>query len=176
MPIIGRNTIGALNTQPPTFRAHGLITSANTYTAVPGDAITRYYVYAASLAPGVTFARAAVYTVAGTLPSARLHTPERITILPGAPQWWLGRPVNYPLTPGQTYCIAWIWPLNVNFYYDTVANIISRHDVFILEPVWLPTSYDNDHWSVYAEVTTTPPGPPFRRFPCCAQEPTYCKT
>jgi hypothetical protein len=169
MAVIGYDSVGALSHVANRLWARGTIGAAYQYTATAGDAITRFYAYAKHKAPFFSYVQCAAYTMAGSFPLERLHSPQNCMIAFPAAQWWPSGVLNIPLRPGQTYAVCHTASLNVEQWYDLVSNAGDTNSFATLTDPWDHRLTNNLLYSVYAEVTNTPPGDPAVRFPCCAQ-------
>ncbi len=127
------------------------------YTAVAGDSITSFSVYAKEDSAGGSFDMAA-YTFNGTVPVTRLATP--ITIQLDTPTtWYTSDPVNQALTPGTIYCVAvGNGTHNVaRIYNDSGSgNNRSGHNATgALPATWTHSAYSANRYSIYATVTSS---------------------
>jgi hypothetical protein len=124
-------------------------------TAVTGDTITKFSIYGTSNG-GTTGFDAAIYSIVGGVPSARLSAGV-IVVLPTVAAWADSAAVSQALSNGVTYCVALgnDGAGTENAYYDTGSGNNRSNDTGAgaLPASWTHATWSTTRWGVYATYT-----------------------
>jgi hypothetical protein len=167
MPTIG-NTSATGGLAGTSNLSQGHRYAAYHYTAVAGDYIDQFFIYATG--NSATPIYLAAYSVAAGIPANRLAAA--ITITPTAVAGLRSSAlVNQPLVAGVTYTIAFLTTAVHAVMRDIIADPRdSRDAVTPLPAVWGEDSSRTYTYLYYANVANAPP--PVTAdilYPCCAQ-------
>ena len=145
--------------------SYALVHADHFYVAGSGETVDSIYVYVQRWNVDEEQIYIGVYDISGGLPDNRVGRVQVSTA--GADPLWIGADVDWPLTAGDTFCVAFetLPGAVVGFPYGSLSNGLSNDDGSVLPDPWTHDGYSSFSIGCYAVTSSSgaPTGKPSGR-------------
>lgn len=135
--------------------SYALVHPDHLYVAGSGETVDSIYIYMQRWDVSEELVYVGVYDISGGLPDNRIGRVQVST--DGPTPMWIGADVDWALTPGDTFCVAFetLSGALVGFPYASLSGGLSNDAGSVLPDPWTHDSYSGYSIGCYAVTSTS---------------------